>query len=37
MIAPLWNDVFQLPDGSNAVSDIQDYGVYHKKTRNFNY
>ena len=23
--APTWNDVFDLPDGSYSVSDIQDY------------
>ena len=25
MIAPTWNDKFELPDGSYSVSDIQDY------------
>ena len=25
MIAPAWNDEFELPDGSYSVSDIQDY------------
>ena len=24
-IAPIWNDEFELPDGSYSVSDIQDY------------
>ena len=24
-ITPTWNDEFELPDGSNSVSDIQDY------------
>ena len=26
--APTWNDEFNLPDGSNSVSDIQDYFEY---------
>ena len=26
--APTWNDTFDLPDGSNSVSDIQDYSEY---------
>ena len=26
--APLWNDEFELPDGSYSVSDIQDYFEY---------
>ena len=26
--APTWNDKFELPDGSYAVSDIQDYFQY---------
>ena len=25
LIAPTWNDEFELPDGSYYVSDIQDY------------
>ena len=25
IIAPKWNDKFELPDGSCSVSDIQDY------------
>ena len=34
-MAPTWNDEFELPDGSNSVSDIQDYIEYiMKKTRN---
>ena len=28
IIAPLWNDEFELPDGSYYVSDIQDYINY---------
>ena len=32
MIAPTWNDEFQLPDSSYSVSDIQDYVEYIKKT-----
>ena len=28
MIAPTWNDEFELPDGSNLVSGIQDYIEY---------
>ena len=26
--APIWNDRFELPDGSYPVSDIQDYFEY---------
>ena len=26
--APTWDDKFELPDGSNSVSDIQDYFEY---------
>ena len=26
--APTWNEEFELPDGSNSVSDIQDYSEY---------
>ena len=26
--APIWNGKFELPDGSNSVSDIQDYFEY---------
>ena len=29
--APTWNNEFELPDGSYAVSDIQDYIKYIKK------
>ena len=25
---PIWNDVFELPDGSYLISDIQDYFKY---------
>ena len=25
---PTWNDEFELPDGSNSISDIQDYFEY---------
>ena len=25
MIAPIWNDEFEIADGSYSVSDIQDY------------
>ena len=25
MKAPMWNDQFELPDGSYSVSDIQNY------------
>ena len=28
MIASTWNDEFELPDGSNLVSGIQDYIEY---------
>ena len=26
--APNWNDKFELPDGSNSLSDVQDYFEY---------
>ena len=26
--APSWNEKFELPDGSNSISDIQDYFKY---------
>ena len=26
--APIWNDQFELPDGSYLISDIQDYFEY---------
>ena len=26
--APTWNEEFELPDGSNSISDIQDYFEY---------
>ena len=29
--APIWNDKFELPDGSYSVSDIQDYFEYISK------
>ena len=25
---PTWNEEFELPDGSNSVSDIKDYFMY---------
>ena len=28
ILAPTWNDEFELPDGSYYVSDIQDYTEY---------
>ena len=28
IIAPIWNDEFELPDGSYSVPDIQDYFEY---------
>ena len=28
IVAPTWNDEFELPDGSYFVSDIQDYIEY---------
>ena len=28
MLAPIWNEEFELPDGSYLISDIQDYFVY---------
>ena len=33
IIAPTWNDKFQLPNGSYSVSDIQDYIRYIIKKR----
>ena len=32
-IASMWNDVFQLPDGSYALSGIQDYIAYIKNMK----
>ena len=29
--APTWSDAFELPDGSNSISDIQDYFEYIRK------
>ena len=31
VIAPMWNDEFELPHGSYSVSDIQDYIKFHHK------
>ena len=32
VLAPTWSDEFELPDGSDSISDIQDYFEYiHKK------
>ena len=28
MLAPTWNEEFELPDGSQSISDIQDYFEY---------
>ena len=28
--APTWNDTFDLPDGSNSISDIEDYFIIKK-------
>ena len=28
MLAPTWNDTFDLPDGSYSIADIQDYFVF---------
>ena len=28
IFAPTWNDKFELPDGSQSLSDIQDYFAY---------
>ena len=33
MIAPIWNEEFQLPDGSYTVSDIQNYIEFIIKKR----
>ena len=35
IIAPTWNDGFELPDGSYSVSDIQDYTEYIIKKQQF--
>ena len=32
ILAPTWNQDFQLPDGSYSVSDIEDYFEYILKT-----
>ena len=32
ILAPTWNEDFQLPDGSYSVSDIQDYIEYILKS-----
>ena len=29
--APIWNDKLELPDGSNLISDIQNYFEYRLK------
>ena len=34
--APTWNDEFKLPDGSDLVSDIQDYFEYILRKHNEN-
>ena len=34
--AQTWNDKFELPDGSNSASDIQDYFEYILKKRGEN-
>ena len=34
--AQTWNDKFELPDGSNSASDIQDYFKYILKKRGEN-
>ena len=36
IIAPTWNDKFQLPDGCYSVSDIQVYIEYVIKKQNIN-
>ena len=33
--APTWNDIFDLPDGSSLISDIQDYFEFIKKHETF--
>ena len=32
ILAPTWNEEFELPDGSYSISDIQDYFEYILKT-----
>ena len=36
ILAPTWNDKFELPDGSYSVSDIQDYFEYILKNHGEN-
>ena len=36
ILAPTWNDKFELPDRSYSVSDIQDYFEYILKNREKN-
>ena len=31
VLAPTWNEEFELPDGSYSASDIQDYFEYNLK------
>ena len=35
ILAPTWNDTFDLPDGSYSIANIQDYFEFIIKTRNF--
>ena len=38
ILAPTWNDTFDLPDGSYSTADIQDYFEFIiKKPPNFNW
>ena len=34
--APIWNDEFELPDGSYSISDIQNHFEYNLKKHNEN-
>ena len=37
ILAPTWNDIFDLPDGSYSIADIQDYFLFMiKKHETFN-
>ena len=35
ILAPTWNDTFDLHDGSYSIANIQDYFEFIIKTRNF--
>ena len=33
ILTPTWNDIFDLPDGSYSIADIQDYFLFMIKKR----